>query len=66
MHVSPILLYDPHYEKPAFCYREKHTVAADQLCDNRTANQILCFCDIDSRIPRPLLNSKFHVTQSGF
>ena len=25
---------------------------ADQLCGNRTDDQILCFCDIDSRIPK--------------
>ena len=49
---KPHLLYDPHYEKPAFCLREKHTEAADQLCGNRTADQILCFRDIDSRIPK--------------
>ena len=35
-----------------FCLREKHTEAADQLCVNRTADQILCFRDIDSRIPK--------------
>ena len=39
-------------KKPAFCLREKHTEAADQLCGNRTADQILCFRDIDSRIPK--------------
>ena len=38
--------------KPAFCLREKHTEAADQLCVNRTADQILCFRDIDSRITK--------------
>ena len=52
LHVGPILLYDPHYEKPAFCLREKHTAAADQLCGNRTADQILWLRDIDSRIPK--------------
>ena len=60
---KPHLLKDPHYEKPAFCLREKHTEAADQLCVNRTADQILCFRDIDSRISKL---AKFHVTQSGF
>ena len=49
---AQFLLYDPHYEKPAFCLREKHTEAADQLCGNRTADQILCFRDIDSTIPK--------------
>ena len=49
---KPHLLKDPHCEKPAFCLREKHTEAADQLCVNRTADQILCFRDIDSRIPK--------------
>ena len=33
--------------------------------DNRTADQILCFRDIDSRIPI-LLNPKVHLTQSDF
>ena len=49
---KPHLLYGPHYEKTAFCLREKHTEEADQLCVNRTADQILCFRDIDSRIPK--------------
>ena len=49
---KPHLLYDPHYEKPAFCLHVKYTEAADQLCVNRTADQILCFRDIDSRIPK--------------
>ena len=31
---------------------QKHTEAADQICDNSTADQILCFRDIDSRIPK--------------
>ena len=35
-----------------FVYAKKHTEAADQLCVNRTADQILCFLDIDSRIPK--------------
>ena len=35
--------------KPAFCIRENK--GADQLCDNRTADQQLCFRYIDSTIP---------------
>ena len=50
--VYPFLLYDPHYEKRAFCLREKHTEAADQFCGNRTTDQIQCFRVIDSRIPK--------------
>ena len=51
-------MYDPHYEKPAFFLRKKHTAAADQLCGIRAADQILCFRDIDSRIPK-LAKSEF-------
>ena len=32
--------------KPAFCICENK--GTDQLCDNRTADQLLCFCYIDS------------------
>ena len=45
--------------KPALCMCENK--GADQLCGNRTADQCLCFCFIDStmiKIPL-LLNPKF-------
>ena len=48
-----------------FCLREKHTEAADQLCGDHTADQILCSRDIKVE-SLSLLNPKFHVTQSGF
>ena len=35
--------------KPAFPYAK--TKSADQLRDNRAADQCLCFCYIDSTIP---------------
>ena len=35
-----------------FVYAKKHTEAADQFCGNRTTDQIPCFRDIDSRIPK--------------
>ena len=38
--------------KNLFLLTQKHTEAADQLCVNRTADQILCFRDIDGRIPK--------------
>ena len=44
--VSPIM------KNLHFCLCEKHTEAADQLCGNRTADQILCFPGIDSKIPK--------------
>ena len=51
--IGPLVyLYDPHYKKPAFSLREKHTEAADKRCGNRTTDQILCFRDIDSRFPK--------------
>ena len=35
-----------------FIYAKTRTEAADQFWGNRTTDQILCFRDIDSRIPK--------------
>ena len=49
-HCKPHFYFMTCIMKPAFCLREKHTEAADQLCSNRQADHILCFRDIDSRV----------------
>ena len=46
---TPVLLYEPRHEKPAFCICENKD--ADQLRGNREADQHLCFRYTDNTIP---------------
>ena len=52
-HCKPIFYFMTRImKKRAFCLREIHTETADQFCGNRTTDQILCFRELDSRIPK--------------
>ena len=63
---KPHFYFMTHIMKnPAFCLREKHTEAADLLCGNRTADQMLCFRDIKVE-SLSLLNPKFHLSSPDF
>ena len=48
-HMNISKLYEPRYEKTAFCICENRD--ADQLRGNREADQRLCFRYTDSTIP---------------